>query len=467
MIAFRDFAKRMGSRPWAVILPKKQVVSMSLSSSLISRSALRCQSSLLLFPTSSWDQNDHTAVKESIGKKEVPIAAPANVTNSLADLVQYYVPKANRTSEDCAFEVCMNRMGDKRLKRNSRICPTRELNYTPEHWQLHKSPYRKFRHMLNLPTSSPIQRLMFPDIFTVTAISGAVTYYNEFIACSNTVATMSASAFAGATTAIGLLAGFKLNASYGRYEEARIFWADTNSCIRDLARQVKQWIRHDEETQTRMLRLCQAYPLTLMFHLNDKGCYHNMPKKSKPGQAPFADRIQAEFQAELADIYNQPGSSKEDYERLCQVKYSGGNAPLEVLICMGEVLASCVGKLEPQYARGLDDQVQKLGFALGASERIMRTPLPTGFTRHSSRLLFIWSNCLPFAMYPILGPYGTLPTVLLTSYAVLGIEDQSVQLEEPFDILPLRQYSDGMFDGVRAIEQGFRPYKGGVSVNSK
>lgn len=34
-------------------------------------------------------------------------------------------------------------------------------------------------------------------------------------------------------------------------------------------------------------------------------------------------------------------------------------------------------------------------------------------------------------------------------------EDISVQLEEPFDILPLRQYSDGIFESVQAIERGF------------
>jgi hypothetical protein len=41
------------------------------------------------------------------------------------------------------------------------------------------------------------------------------------------------------------------------------------------------------------------------------------------------------------------------------------------------------------------------------------------------------------------------------AYAVLGIEDISVQFEDPFDILPLRQYSDGIFDSIRAIEEGF------------
>jgi len=89
---------------------------------------------------------------------------------------------------------------------------------------------------------------------------------------------------------------------------------------------------------------------------------------------------------------------------------------------------------------------------------VLRTPLPTGFSRHSSRLLFIWSTLLPFALYPSLGPWGTLPASLFSSYAVLGIEDIGIQLEEPFDILPLRQYSDGMFDVIDQMERNYTTY---------
>jgi predicted membrane chloride channel (bestrophin family) len=217
---------------------------------------------------------------------------------------------------------------------------------------------------------------------------------------------------------------------------------------------------------TRMLRLCQAFPIALMFHVNDKGCHHNMKRKSKKGEAPFKDRVQAEFRAELSDVFQQTkdkddiGILKKDFDRICRVKAQGGNAPLEVLTCMSEIIAACSNddRINPLFVRELDSQVQRLYQALGSSERIVKTPLPTGFTRHSSRLLFIWSNCLPFALYPLMGPFGTIPTALLTSYAVLGIEDISVQLEEPFDILPLRQYSDGVFDSIRSIEEGYTPY---------
>ena len=47
-------------------------------------------------------------------------------------------------------------------------------------------------------------------------------------------------------------------------------------------------------------------------------------------------------------------------------------------------------------------------------------------------------------MYPALGLWGTLPLVVVTYWAIASIEDIEVQLEEPFFVLPLRQYSDGI-----------------------
>ena len=51
-----------------------------------------------------------------------------------------------------------------------------------------------------------------------------------------------------------------------------------------------------------LLRLCQAFPVAFLFHLNDKGCHHNMKRLSKLGDKQFCERAQAECEAELADI---------------------------------------------------------------------------------------------------------------------------------------------------------------------
>jgi len=367
---------------------------------------------------------------------------------------EFYVFKAER-GKKIPFNVEF-KFGEERLARSERSDPTRELNMTPKHWKAHKSPYRKWRHLLNTFRSSPVQRIAFPDLFVSASVSAALTYYNVFILEGATHVSLSMGGFAGATTAIGLLAGFRLKESYGRYDECRKFWGETINTTRDLARNTMMWMK-DPNQRDRMLKLIRAFPVAYNFHVNRKGGHHNLHESEK-NKPKFADRIQAEFQAEMLDIYVD-GKQDDDLRRICEVKYKGGNGGLEVLNLMGETIAASVGTVDSIYVREMDEQLQRLCGAFGASERILRTPLPTSFTRHTSRVMALWDVALPFAMYPLMGPYLTLPACLLTSFAVLGIEDIGVQLEEPFDVLPLRQYSDGIFDSVNQTERNYVAYK--------
>jgi predicted membrane chloride channel (bestrophin family) len=294
---------------------------------------------------------------------------------------------------------------------------------------------------------------MFPDMFLSASVATALTIYNVFLVANPVeVTTVSMGGFAGVTTAIGLLAGFRLNSSYRRYEECRIFWETTINTTRDLARDAMMWMK-DKDQQSRMLKLIRAFPVAYNFHVNRKGGHHNLHEAGL-GKAKFEEKIQAEFQAELLDIYHD-GKNEDDLKRLCEVKYKGGNGGLEVLVLLGETIAGSVGTVDSILVAEMDNKVTTLCGAFGASERVLRTPLPTSFTRHTSRLLFTWDMILPFALYPMLGPYLTVPGAALTSFAVLGIDDVGVQMEEPFDILPLRQYSDGIHDSVNQIEKNY------------
>lgn len=383
----------------------------------------------------------------------VTAAASSALSLPVNKAPEFFVPRSER-SKRSLYNVDY-KFGEERLMRSDRTDPTRELNFTPSHWKKHKSPYRKVRHLINTFRSSPLQRLMYPDLFITASVAAALTYYNEFLNVGD-IFHINLASFAGATTAIGLLAGFRLNASYGRYEECRIFWGETINTTRDLAGNTMMWMK-DPAQRSRMLKLIQVYPITYNFHVNRKGGHHNLHEADQ-GKGNFADRVQAEFQAELRDVYKD-GTNEEDYLRLCNIKYKGASAPLECLTMMRETIAGSVGTVDSIYVREMDEQCQRLCGAFGASERVLRTALPTGFTRHSSRLLLIWAAILPFGLYPSMGPYGTLPVSVLTAYAILGIEDVGVQLEEPFDILPLRQYCEGIFDSINQIGNNFKAYQ--------
>jgi ion channel-forming bestrophin family protein len=359
---------------------------------------------------------------------------------------KYYVPRNKRDMGlNCQFQF-EDRHKD-RLVKVDRFCPTRELSYTPKRWELHKDPYRRIRHLQKFWSWSAIRRLVFPDLAVTATVAACLSYHNEILAPEAPLL-LEGSAVSGAMTAIGLLAAFRLNASYGRYEEARIFWGEINNSARDLASNALMWLKTQEQKK-RMLKLIQAFPVTLQFHLNEKGGHYTM-KRSDPN---FEEQKYAEFFNELLDIYNDDTHC--DFVQLCNTYRQQGHVPLTVTSCMRTIIAENMNDADPIYNREMDEQVQRLVGCIGMCERVLGTPIPTCFTRHTSRLFFLWSNLLPFAMYSSLGPVAVIPGSVMVSLSVLGIEDTGVQLEEPFNILPLREYSDGIFSGINSIERSF------------
>ena len=56
---------------------------------------------------------------------------------------------------------------------------------------------------------------------------------------------------------------------------------------------------------------------------------------------------------------------------------------------------------------------------LGGCERLLRTPIPVSYTRHTSRFLLIWLTCLPLALYGKLG-WTSVPAVGFIALLLLG-----------------------------------------------
>ena len=83
---------------------------------------------------------------------------------------------------------------------------------------------------------------------------------------------------------------------------------------------------------------------------------------------------------------------------------------------------------------------------LGGSERLLSSPVPLFYSRHTARFISIWLLFLPFALY---GQFGDswnhvmmIPASLLISVFLFGIEELATQLEEPFTILPMQGFCD-------------------------
>jgi|TARA_B100000524_G_scaffold334585_1_gene223232 predicted membrane chloride channel (bestrophin family) len=81
----------------------------------------------------------------------------------------------------------------------------------------------------------------------------------------------------------------------------------------------------------------------------------------------------------------------------------------------------------------------ELNNCYGTMERIFSTPLSPTYMRHTSRGMLLWLLLLPCAMTGS-GSRAILPnvlTVLSVAYVMLGIDEIGIQIEQPFDVLPL------------------------------
>ena len=76
-------------------------------------------------------------------------------------------------------------------------------------------------------------------------------------------------------------------------------------------------------------------------------------------------------------------------------------------------------------------QVAELSDCIGACERIVQTPVPLHYARHTSRLATIFVNTLPFVLCKEMGLLA-IPTMAVVVWALFGIQEIGLIIEEPF-----------------------------------
>ena len=61
----------------------------------------------------------------------------------------------------------------------------------------------------------------------------------------------------------------------------------------------------------------------------------------------------------------------------------------------------------------------------------------------------------PIGSITVLGPYLNPIGSCFAAYMMMAVDDIGIQLEEPFNILPQQQYTDGIVDAISLIESSF------------
>lgn len=204
---------------------------------------------------------------------------------------------------------------------------------------------------------------------------------------------------------LALLLVFRTNTAYERFWEGRKLWGSTVNTVRNLAWEI--WVAVDEvepgdrERKITALRLLPAFAISEKLYLR----YEPVTEELKPWVSPS------------------------QYKALQNIQ----NMPLEITRWLGEYL-------QQEYKRGLLTNYQlasihtlmnNLMDNVGGCERILKTPIPPAYVIHLNQLVLIYCLILPFQFVKDLG-WWTGIFVALVSFALFGIEEIGVEIENPF-----------------------------------
>ena len=206
--------------------------------------------------------------------------------------------------------------------------------------------------------------------------------------------------------ALGLLLVFRTNASYDRYWEGRKIIGSMVVNARDLARQSASYVSElAPANRARIASYLVAYFSCVRHYLRQEREWPDL-------EGVLSERELAEVAAVRAP-------------------------PLLVAKWLSDVFhaESQLGHLSEERLRLLDSSVSDLIDQWGSADRIVLTPIPFAYAHHIKGFLTIFCFTAPFSLLSTLWWYTPLASVIV-AYALYGIDEIGVEIEEPFGYDP-------------------------------
>ena len=213
--------------------------------------------------------------------------------------------------------------------------------------------------------------------------------------------------FALVGIALSIFLGFRNNACYDRWWEARRQWGEMIAVARNLARQTLVLDGTPEASvRARLLYMQIGFARSLARSL----------RKSAGDFSGVAAFLPVEDLGAVEPSRNRPDA---------------------ILRLMGRELAAlrARGAISDIIFQTLDQSVARLALVQAGCERIHNTPVPFAYTLLLHRTAYIFCLLMPFGFADSLG-WGTPFASALTAYCFFGLDALSVHLEEPFEDNP-------------------------------
>ncbi|MGA4502701.1 bestrophin family protein [Citrobacter portucalensis] len=200
--------------------------------------------------------------------------------------------------------------------------------------------------------------------------------------------------------AIAIFLGFRNNACYSRYVEARHLWGQLMIASRSLLREVKTTLPDDAELgQFVRLQIAFAHCLRMTLRRN-------------PQAEPLTKYLS---------------------EKDLQTVFAAQSPANRILLLMGEWLAirRRDGQLSDILFHSLNNRLNDMSAVLAGCERIANTPVPFAYTLILHRTVYLFCIMLPFALVVDLH-YMTPFISVLISYTFISLDALAEELEDPF-----------------------------------
>ncbi|MFL9962635.1 bestrophin family ion channel [Paraburkholderia sediminicola] len=262
-------------------------------------------------------------------------------------------------------------------------------------------PHLHWFRMLLAWRGSVLPQLL-PRLFLIFCISiVAVAAHDHLLPISLNLNTTAPFSLIGIALAVFL--GFRNNASYDRWWEARKLWGQLLNESRSLTRQAITLPTRSlpKEEVGELLAALGALPHALRHQL----------RKSDPREDLAARLPTALFERVIASRYK----------------------PATLLLYLGEWVQreAQAGAIDPMAVLAFDRNLNGLSDVIGGCERIVSTPLPFAYSVMIHRTVYFFCASLPFGLVDSIGIFTPVFAVFV-AYTFMAHEAIAAQLEEPF-----------------------------------
>ncbi len=244
---------------------------------------------------------------------------------------------------------------------------------------------------------SIVKKILSQQLFIFFFSSFVVLFHGELL---HHKITLTSSPFSLMGVALAIFLGFRINASYDRYWEARKLWGAVLIETRNLARQALTLTERGTEIRPFIMGL-SAFTFAMRNQL-----------RGYPRDKDLSGRI--------------PDSL---IERVKNARFS----PMQIALWLGEHLRVFRDKSgqDPWAAHKMEDNLDRLTAAWGGCERIAVNPLPFTYGVILHRSAYLYCILLPFGLVDAIG-FMTPLVVCFVSYTFFALEALSDEIEEPF-----------------------------------